>query len=215
MWPLFSVKACSFHQPELPWFALSGTQWEWQGVVLLAHRGRQGREKWEMLQAGPGEGLVSHHALLHFPDTLFPFIFPMRWSGQSLSEITGVKLRSHKCEGEEKVNIHCWTRDGIRSLCYRVRENTVFEVHLCLIFTGKYAAKLFKARLPSDWFKIMSEQSSKCIFSTDCYNHGLLLLKGIHLNQAGWVPEGHTQLSFCCGYTWALSIRQRAESQNH
>lgn len=181
-----------------------------------SQRGRERREKWEMLQAGPWEGLVSYYALLlHFLSILFPFMFPMRWSGQSLGEITGVKLRSHKCKGEEKVNIHCWTRDSIRSSCYSVRENTVLEVHLCLIFTGKYAAKLFKARLPSDWFKIMSEQSSKCVFPTDCYNHGLLLLNGTHLHQAGWVPEGHTELSFCCGYTWAVTVGQRVESQNY
>lgn len=91
------------------------------------------------------------------------------------------------------------------SLCYRVRENTVFEVNLCLIFTGKYAAKLFKARLPSDLFKIMSEQSNKCVFSSDCYNHGLLLPKGTHLNQ----------LSFCCECTWPLTVGQWVESQNH
>lgn len=126
LWPFFIVKAPLFHS--LSWLDLVCFVWNTMGMItstsLGLQRGRERtEEKWEMLQAGPWEGLVSHYALLlHFPNILSPFIFPMRWSGQSLREITGVKLRSHKCEGEEKVNIHCWTRDSMWSLCYRVRE---------------------------------------------------------------------------------------------
>lgn len=108
-WALFSLQVLLSHQPELTW------------AFLLAHR--EGREKWDVLGAGPRAGLLPQHTLpLHFLNTLFPFIFPVGWSGQSLSEITGVKLGSHKFEGEEKVAVHCWIGDST-SLCHRGREN--------------------------------------------------------------------------------------------
>jgi len=50
----------------------------------------------------------------------------------------------------------------------------------------------------------MSKQSSMHVFSTDCYNRGFLFARGTRLEQAGWVPEGQTQLSFCYGYAWEL-----------
>lgn len=80
----------------------------------------------------------------------------------------------------------------------------LFEVHLCLILTVKYAAKLLKVRLPSVSCKIMLEQSSKHVFSTDSYNHSVLLSKGTHLDQIGWVTQGQTQPTFRCRYAWGL-----------
>lgn len=167
-------------------------------TFLWAHRGE--REKWEMLGTDPGAGLLPQHTLLlHFLNTLFPFIFPVGWSGQSLSEITGVKLRAHKFEGEEKVAVHCWTSDGT-SLCHRGREkdclwsSSVLNIYCQICCQTTYFSLMQN--------HVRTKQQARIFHRLPQPRPSLA--QSNHPSQAGWVPEGQTQLSFCCRYTWVL-----------
>lgn len=152
-----NLKIIWFHQPQLTWIVLSKAYWEripW--TFLLAHW--EGREKWEML--GHGQGFFPPHSPSPFSKYSF-FILSSLWGEANRASVKSLQLNwAHENLKERRK----WTFIAEPATAQVYATGTVFEVHLCLTFTVKYAAKVLKARLPSAWCKIMSEQSSMGIF---------------------------------------------------